>query len=68
MPGFERGRKLEKVGQPEADTAELFFADVRVPAANVIGEDDRGFVYMMERLARSGSARRSEHRPRPADP
>ena len=31
MPGFERGRKLDKVGQPESDTAELFFADVRVP-------------------------------------
>ena len=32
MPGFERGRKLDKVGQPEADTSELFFADVRLPA------------------------------------
>ena len=50
MPGFERGRKLDKVGQPESDTAELFFADVRVPATNVIGEVDRGFIYLMERL------------------
>jgi len=50
MPGFERGRKLDKVGQPESDTAELFFADVRVPAANVIGQVDMGFIYMMERL------------------
>ncbi len=50
MPGFERGRKLDKVGQPESDTAELFFADVHVPAANVIGEVDQGFIYMMERL------------------
>ncbi|MGW4028620.1 acyl-CoA dehydrogenase family protein [Streptomyces sp. NPDC004838] len=49
-PGFERGRKLDKVGQHEADTAELFFHDVRVPAANVIGEVDRGFIHMMERL------------------
>jgi alkylation response protein AidB-like acyl-CoA dehydrogenase len=58
MPGFERGRKLDKVGQPEADTSELFFDDVRVPAANVIGEVDHGFVYMMQRLAaeRIGSA------------
>jgi alkylation response protein AidB-like acyl-CoA dehydrogenase len=58
MPGFERGRKLEKVGQPEADTSELFFADVRVPSANVIGEVDLGFVYMMQRLTaeRIGSA------------
>ena len=50
MPGFERGRKLDKVGQPEADTGELFFADVRVPADNVIGEVDGGFVAMMQRL------------------
>ena len=50
MPGFERGRKLDKVGQPESDTGELFFSDIRVPAENVIGEVDRGFVAMMERL------------------
>jgi alkylation response protein AidB-like acyl-CoA dehydrogenase len=58
MPGFERGRKLDKVGQPEADTSELFFDDVRVPADNVIGEIDRGFGYMMQRLVaeRIGSA------------
>jgi alkylation response protein AidB-like acyl-CoA dehydrogenase len=58
MSGFERGRKLDKVGQPEADTSELFFDDVRVPAANVIGEVDKGFIYMMERLVaeRIGSA------------
>ena len=58
MPGFERGRKLDKVGQQESDTAELFFDDVQVPAANVIGEIDRGFIYMMQRLAheRIGSA------------
>jgi long-chain-acyl-CoA dehydrogenase len=58
MPGFERGRKLDKVGQPEADTSELFFDEVRVPAENVIGEIDRGFGYMMQRLVaeRIGSA------------
>jgi len=50
MPGFGRGRKLDKVGQPESDTAELFFDGVRVPAGNVIGEVDRGFIHMMERL------------------
>ncbi len=50
MPGFERGRKLDKVGQPEADTAELFFSDVAVPAENLVGELDRGFAHMMERL------------------
>jgi alkylation response protein AidB-like acyl-CoA dehydrogenase len=58
MAGFERGRKLDKVGQPEADTSELFFDDVRVPATNVIGEIDQGFGYMMQRLVveRIGSA------------
>ncbi len=50
MAGFERGRKLDKVGQEESDTAELFFTDVRVPGPNVIGEVDRGFIAMMERL------------------
>ena len=50
MAGFERGRKLDKVGQHEADTSELFFDDVRVPAENVIGEVDQGFIYMMQRL------------------
>ena len=58
MAGFERGRKLDKVGQPEADTAELFFTDVRVPDANRLGEIGDGFVAMMERLPqeRIGSA------------
>jgi alkylation response protein AidB-like acyl-CoA dehydrogenase len=50
MPGFERGRKLDKVGQPEANTAELFFSDLEVPDDNVIGEVDRGFIQMMEQL------------------
>jgi acyl-CoA dehydrogenase len=50
MPGFERGRKLDKVGQHPSDTAELFFSDVRLPQANVIGEEGQGFIYMMERL------------------
>src|SRR6476661_480481 len=50
MPGFDRGRKLDKIGQPEADTSELFFSDVRLTDGHVIGEVDRGFVYMMERL------------------
>jgi long-chain-acyl-CoA dehydrogenase len=58
MEGFSRGRKLDKVGQPESDTAELFFEDVRVPAANVIGEVDGGFIHMMQWLPqeRLGSA------------
>ncbi|MEO5876201.1 MAG: acyl-CoA dehydrogenase family protein [Streptosporangiaceae bacterium] len=50
MPGFERGRKLDKVGQHESDTAELFFSDVRVPAENLIGELGMGFIAMMNLL------------------
>jgi alkylation response protein AidB-like acyl-CoA dehydrogenase len=50
MPGFVRGRKLNKIGQHEADTAELFFEDVVVPDDNVVGQVGRGFVHMMERL------------------
>jgi alkylation response protein AidB-like acyl-CoA dehydrogenase len=50
MAGFTRGRKLDKVGQTESDTAELFFTDVRVPDALRIGEEGRGFIAMMERL------------------
>ncbi len=58
MPGFVRGRKLDKVGQPEADTAELFFDNVRVPDRNRLGEAGQGFVAMMQRLPqeRIGSA------------
>ncbi|HEX3238557.1 MAG TPA: acyl-CoA dehydrogenase family protein [Solirubrobacterales bacterium] len=48
--GFTRGRRLEKIGQHEADTAELFFEDVRLPAEALLGEQNRGFAYMMERL------------------
>lgn len=48
--GFSRGRKLDKVGQPEADTAELFFEDLRVPSSRMIGELDSGFIHMMQLL------------------
>ncbi|KQX65757.1 acyl-CoA dehydrogenase family protein [Angustibacter sp. Root456] len=50
MEGFTRGRKLDKVGQTESDTAELFFDNVRVPDALRIGPEGRGFIAMMERL------------------
>jgi len=49
-PGFARGRNLDKIGQHAADTSELFFEDVRVPAANVLGKENAGFRYLMERL------------------
>lgn len=50
MDGFERGRKLDKVGQEESDTAELFFSGVRIPEANVIGGVGAGWAAMMDRL------------------
>ncbi|MET0187671.1 MAG: acyl-CoA dehydrogenase family protein [Pseudonocardia sediminis] len=51
MEGFERGRRLKKVGMKAQDTAELSFTDVRVPAANVLGELGQGFIYLMQNLA-----------------
>jgi len=56
--GYSRGRKLDKVGQDESDTAELFFEDVRVPSENIVGELDHGFIHMMTWLPqeRLGSA------------
>jgi alkylation response protein AidB-like acyl-CoA dehydrogenase len=50
MPGFARGRNLEKVGLKAQDTAELFFDDVRVPADNLLGTENRGFYHLMENL------------------
>ena len=52
MAGFERGRNLAKVGLHAQDTAELFFNDVTVPAENLLGEEGRGFEYLIARLAR----------------
>lgn len=49
-PGFQRGRKLDKIGQHGTDTAELFFEDMRVPAANLLGDEGEGFTYLMSKL------------------
>ena len=49
-PGYSRGRKLDKVGQDESDTAELFFDNVRVTDAEIVGELDGGFIHMMQKL------------------
>ncbi|GAB3006849.1 acyl-CoA dehydrogenase family protein [Amycolatopsis acidiphila] len=49
-PGFRRGRVLDKIGLKGQDTAELFFDDVRVPAANLLGEEGHGFIQMMQQL------------------
>ncbi len=50
MDGFERGRNLEKVGLHAQDTAELFFTDVQVPVANLLGEEGRGFLHLVHNL------------------
>ncbi|WP_216829830.1 acyl-CoA dehydrogenase family protein [Alkalihalobacterium elongatum] len=50
VPGFKKGKKLRKVGQNAADTAELIFEDVRVPVDNLLGEEGKGFYYLMEKL------------------
>lgn len=49
--GFQKGRKLEKIGRRAQDTAELFFADVLVPDSDVLGEPGSGLHYMMRNLA-----------------
>lgn len=51
MEGFERGRNLDKIGQHSADTAELFFTDVRVPATNMLGEEGQAMKYLTFNLA-----------------
>ena len=50
MPGFERGRNLEKLGMHAQDTAELFFTDVRVPVANRLGDEGTGFAQLVRNL------------------
>jgi len=50
MPGFERGRNLQKIGMHSQDTAELSFTDVRVPLANLLGEENEGFFQLVAKL------------------
>ncbi len=49
-PGFTRGKNIPKIGFHAGDTAELFFEDCRVPAANMMGKEGAGFVYLMQKL------------------
>jgi alkylation response protein AidB-like acyl-CoA dehydrogenase len=50
MEGFARGRNLEKIGLHAQDTAELFFDEVRVPVSNLLGDEGKGFAYLMQNL------------------
>jgi acyl-CoA dehydrogenase len=50
-PGFERGKKLKKLGMKANDTSELFFNNVKVPAENLLGEEGQGFYYLMRNLS-----------------
>ena len=50
MAGFEKGKRLKKSGMKAQDTSELFFNDVKVPKANLLGDLNRGFIYLMQEL------------------
>ena len=50
MPGFEKGKRLKKLGLKAQDTSELFFDNVKVPANNLLGQEGQGFVYLMQEL------------------
>lgn len=52
LPGFKRGRNLEKIGIHSQDTSELFFEDMRVPVTSLLGEAGNGFAYLMKELPR----------------
>ncbi|MCP5170276.1 MAG: acyl-CoA dehydrogenase family protein [Hahellaceae bacterium] len=52
LPGFQKGKLLEKIGQHAGDTAELFFEDLRVPANALLGQENHGFFYLMQELPR----------------
>ncbi len=49
-PGFEKGRRIEKMGMHSQDTAELFFNDCRIPKENLLGTKGGGFIMLMEKL------------------
>ncbi|WP_240615464.1 acyl-CoA dehydrogenase family protein [Alteromonas facilis] len=52
LPGFNTGKPIKKIGQHSSDTAELFFENLRVPADALLGEEGKGFAYLMQELPR----------------
>lgn len=52
LPGFIKGKGIRKIGQHSSDTAELFFDNLRVPADALLGEENKGFIYLMQELPR----------------
>ena len=50
MPGFTKGKPLKKAGMKAQDTCELFFDNVKVPIENLLGEENNGFIYLMQEL------------------
>jgi acyl-CoA dehydrogenase len=52
IPGFSTGKPIEKIGQHCSDTAELFFENMRIPSDALLGEEGKGFVYLMQELPR----------------
>ena len=68
MPGFERGRNLEKIGIHAQDTAELFFNDVQVPVENLLGAEGEGFRQLVANLPQERLSIAATGVPRPAPP
>jgi acyl-CoA dehydrogenase len=52
LPGYGKGRNLDKIGQHSGDTSEMFFSDMRLPASALLGEEGQGFMYLMRELPR----------------
>ncbi|MFT4993723.1 MAG: acyl-CoA dehydrogenase [Paraglaciecola sp.] len=52
LPGFSTGKPIEKMGQHSSDTGELFFENMRLPADALLGEENKGFIYLMQELPR----------------
>ncbi|MEP2614084.1 acyl-CoA dehydrogenase family protein, partial [Marinobacter alexandrii] len=52
LPGYSKGRNLDKIGQHAGDTSELFFSDMRIPSSALLGGEGQGFMYLMNELPR----------------